>query len=569
MSQLADVRVSSASPVSTRGLPRWVCTNNPFYVISAGLFLEGLWISFGGRGAATDTWALMTGLAGYTLLLAVTAFLLVRYAKVWDDARTVLLLVALMFLATSVTFDEVFNVDPARGTVCYVASLVFAIGVSETLLRGIRLVMPLGYRIPYYLILALFFLYPIALHPLLANPYSETAAWGLFAFCPAAGLVFLTLLPAIRRGADYVRDNGSPWRWPLYPWALFTFLGLAVPARAFLLCWSLHWLGGMDQDRLLIGPYFLVPFGFAIAVLLLEIGIVSGRRGASLAALALPVGLVLLARVGHRPELVYQTFLARFADRLGGDPLFLTVLAATGFYAYAALRRVPHAADALTGALVALAYVGPEVLTTGLRNPPRSEPIFLAAALQLALGLWRENSARCLLGTLGQAAAVTLAIPDQSVFLRGTASFHLLLFAVLLVGAAYEDPFARMLRVAGAVLMLAASLATMIVPYAQLGVVPPWAVDAYPLLLAALLVAYGLMLGHRFSVATALAILICWLLETARQGYVVLREVVVGLDHLAISLTLFAVAVLISLGKAGILRRWLALWRGQAIQPTE
>ena len=121
---------------------RWICTNNPFYAISAGLFLVGLWISFPDPNQAEDTWALMSGLVGYTLLLAGTAFLLVRFAKVWDDARTVLLLVVLMFLATSVTFDQVLVLDvlratPARGIACFCIGLVFAVVVSEALLRGI------------------------------------------------------------------------------------------------------------------------------------------------------------------------------------------------------------------------------------------------------------------------------------------------------------------------------------------------------------------------------------------------------------------------------------------------
>src|SRR5205814_9342595 len=108
---------------------RWVCTNNPFYVVSAGLFLAGLWISFGDPRKLENTWALMAGLAGYTLLLAATACLLVRFMNLWDDARTVLLLVVLMFLATSVTFDEVLVVQmvdpqggvPIRGIACFVA----------------------------------------------------------------------------------------------------------------------------------------------------------------------------------------------------------------------------------------------------------------------------------------------------------------------------------------------------------------------------------------------------------------------------------------------------------------
>jgi hypothetical protein len=196
---------------------RWVCTSNPFYVLSASLFLVGLWVSFRDGAEPAETWALMGGLAGYTLLLAVTACLLVRFARVWDDVRTVLLLVALMFLAMSVAFDAVLITDPQRGRACYLFGLAFAVVVSEGVLRGIRLVLPAGFRVPYYLILALFFLYPLALSPLLAGPPSEALEWGLFGFPAAAGLAFLTLLPAVRRGPDYVRDTGSPWPWPLYP----------------------------------------------------------------------------------------------------------------------------------------------------------------------------------------------------------------------------------------------------------------------------------------------------------------------------------------------------------------
>lgn len=98
-----------------RELIRWVCCNNPFYVLSALLVFVGLWVSFGAQARAEQTWALMFGLGGYTLLLAVPACLLVRLGGVWEDVRTVLLLVVLMFLATSVTFDETLARSPAQG----------------------------------------------------------------------------------------------------------------------------------------------------------------------------------------------------------------------------------------------------------------------------------------------------------------------------------------------------------------------------------------------------------------------------------------------------------------------
>src|ERR1700682_6236071 len=141
MTQLSNVRMGGAPPLAgARGAIRWVCTNNPFYVISAGLFLAGLWVSFGNQRPEEEilpeeTWALMSWLGGYTMLLAGTGFLLVRFAKVWDDARTVLLLVVLMFLATSVTFDEVLVQTPGRGLACNLMGLGFDMAVSEWLAR--------------------------------------------------------------------------------------------------------------------------------------------------------------------------------------------------------------------------------------------------------------------------------------------------------------------------------------------------------------------------------------------------------------------------------------------------
>src|SRR5262249_49806082 len=150
-------RSPSGAPPPLAGAAHWfvlrVCTSNPFYVISAGLFLAGLYASFEARAGDVETWTLLSGLAGYTLLLAMTAFLLVRFAHAWDDLRPVLLLVVLMFLATSVTFDELLVLDPGRGVPCFLVGLAFAVLVSEGLLRGIRLRLPARFRVPYYLIL--------------------------------------------------------------------------------------------------------------------------------------------------------------------------------------------------------------------------------------------------------------------------------------------------------------------------------------------------------------------------------------------------------------------------------
>lgn len=575
MIRLDDVRSTSAPPLSgaARGMIRWVSTSNPFYVLSALLFLVGLWVSFGDPKQAEDTWAMMSGLAGYTLLLAVAALLLVRFGNVWDDVRTVLLLVVLMFLATSVTFDEVLVLHPQRGLACNLGGLLFAVALSEGLLRGIRLALPVWFRLPYYLILALFFLYPLALSPLVSldQPHNEVLMWGLFGFSPLAGVVFLTLLPAIRRGPEYVRDNGSPWGWPLFPWALFGLLACAVPARAFLLCWSMHLLKYNEQGQLIFGLYFLVPFGLAVALLLLEIGLCSRRRELFLIALAMPVGLIALARFGHSLDPVYREFLSLFADRLGGDPLYLTLLACAGFYGYAAIRRVPLALEALGMMLTALAFVGPQSLDRGFLAAPALLPLSLAALLLLVLGLYRSSSWRCLIGAAGLAVVAALSLPSETATsqLRWVYAFHLALLAVLAVGGIFADAFARLLRTAGACLVLPGCLVAMLTSAKGGPPCPPWLIEAYPLLMASILLGYYWFLDHRLSLVIAILITSGWLSAMAWHGYWFLRQAIVGLDYLVLSLTLLGLAFVISLGKSGQFSQWWLARKQQQLPSTD
>ncbi len=554
---LLEVRSESAPPafaVGSRGLIRWVCTSNPFYVLSALLVCLGLWVSFGSQVDASQTWALLSGMAGYTLLLAVTACLLVRFVGVWDDVRTVLLLVVLMFLATSVTFDEVLARSPTRGVACYLGGLLFAVAVSEGMLRAIRLDLPPLFRAPYYFILGLFFLYPVAITPLLDQPRSEILSWSLFGFSPAAGLVFLSLLPAVRRGRDYVRDNGSPWGWAWYPWTLFGVLAFGVAARSALLAWSMHHIPPGETEPYIFGPYFLVPLGLAIAVLLMEIGLVESGLGVLRTALFIPVILLLLTLVGHRADPTYQWFLERFIARLGGTPLYLTLVATAGFYAYAALRRVPLAFDALTAAMVSLAVVSPQSLDLGELVSPQALPILAASVLQTVIGLRRRDAWRCLIGAIGLSAFAMIASPHIGAGNhRGPVSFHLILAAVLVVGAAFDDRLGHVLRTAGSMLALLASLVVMTGWIDRTGASTWWAIEVYPLVMSAIVAGYGFLLGHRVSLASAGLILIFWVIAAGWRGYSSLRQVVAGIDYIAIGMVLFSLAVLTSMAKGGVL----------------
>jgi hypothetical protein len=580
-----------------RGLLRRIYTSNPFYVISADLVFMGLRMSLDTGGTTFETWALMLALAGYTLLLATTACLLIRLGSVWDDVRTLLLLVVMMFLALSVTFDETLTSKPRLGVACDLAGLLFAVVVSEAVLRGIRLALPALFRVPYYLILALFFLYPAALVPLLGDPSRPALQWGLFGFSTLAGLAFLTLVPAIRRGPGYVAKNGSPWTFPLYPWVLFGLLALAVCGRAFYLCISLHFVERtaqhfVERSHSIFGAYFLVPFLFALDVLLLELGIVARSRAALRTAIVAPLGIMALAVVGPSSDPVFDGFLQIFMGQLGGSPLFLSLLGALAFYAMATVRGVPCAREALSLSLAALAVVGPSTLDLDSLVALQSQPILALGLLQLWYA-WRRRDSRhglfgaaCLvaaltidLGRTGSAtfqgllgfhlslaaalalvAALTIDLGRTgSATFQGLLGFHLSLAAALALGAIFDDALGRLLRHAGAALLaLACLFAVTGDPRLHvLAEVSPEMLRAYPLLLVAIAAGYGLLVGSRAYLAAAALGLGGWLALAGLRGYLYARQFVAGLDRIAWGMAFFLLATLISLAKAGLLRRWL------------
>jgi hypothetical protein len=200
------------------------------------------------------------------------------------------------------------------------------------------------------------------------DPESTMLQWVLFGFSPLAGIAFLTLIPAIRRGPDYLAKNGSPWPYPLYPWTLFGLLAVAVCGRASYLCVSFHFVG---KSNTIFGPYFLVPFVLAIEVLLVEAALVSRNRVMQRVAMAVLPGVLILAMAGHRDDVVFQGFLSTFRKGLGGSPLYLSLIAVCGLYAYASCRQVPLALGGLASSLVALAFVGPGTFDLGgLVAPP-------------------------------------------------------------------------------------------------------------------------------------------------------------------------------------------------------
>src|SRR5262249_45422013 len=130
--------------------------------------------------------------------------------------------------------------------------------------------------------------------------------------------------------------------------------------------------------------------------------------------------------------------------------------------------------------------------------------------------------------------------------------------AMLVVGAMFDDDFARFIRGLAVAVALLACLAVLIVQFEHPTTLLPWPAEIYPLVMAVVFAGYGLFLSYPPALGSAALVLAGWFTALVWRGYFALRQVIVGLDYLALSLVLFAVAVVISLGKAGVWARWQA-----------
>ena len=136
-------------------LPRIFYTHNPFYLVSAALVLYGFDVAFGASDTWADSWTLLGVLSAYTGLMVLAALLIVRLGSVWEDARSVILVVVLLFGAVSVSFDEILVTNPRGGVGLLLVGLGCAIAMSEALLKGTGIRLGTLFKAPYYAIISI------------------------------------------------------------------------------------------------------------------------------------------------------------------------------------------------------------------------------------------------------------------------------------------------------------------------------------------------------------------------------------------------------------------------------
>ncbi|MCA9121223.1 MAG: hypothetical protein H6822_21755 [Planctomycetaceae bacterium] len=424
-------------------LARFLYNHNPFYLLSACLVLYGLHLAFAERADIPETaWLLATSLCGYTLLLALTAYLVVRLGRVWEDARSIALLVILMFVAISVSFDEICNTLPATASLVLTFGLIFSLLVSEGLIRSLEIKFPVSYRVPLYLTLGLFFLYPLWVSPNLSEQTDIVTAWRVFSFPSAAGVVMLTLLPAIRRGSALMRKNGTPWQWPWYPWPVFVFLAVGICFRSYVLTLSFQAAHGLETS---FSTYYLTPFLFAILVLLSEIGFVeSSRRLQRFVLASSPILLLVSVPFGHGQP--FHSFLGSVVEHVG-SPLWLALLGGAVFYAYLWARGLKEAEFACMTMLLLLVNVGPRTVDFDSVALPQGWPLVALAAIQAVQTFLLKSSLRFVITSCSLLAAMSCSM-STSWFTShtGVIPLHLAVGLSMLAGFLFTDRFAQLIR---------------------------------------------------------------------------------------------------------------------------
>jgi hypothetical protein len=287
-------------------------------------------------------------------------------------------------------------------------------------------------------------------------------SWGIYLFSPGAGLSFLTFLPAIRRGREYVRDNGTPWTWPWYPWSFLGMLGAGVCLRGFVLSLSFDPVLSLGHGAAMrletsYGAYFLVPMLLAVAVLILEIGRTESIEAIERVALGIPAVCVALSVPNSARGAPYAEFLNSFMHQ-AASPLLVSLILAAIFYVYAYVRRVRFAEAAFVATLLAMSLVRPSTVSFETTAAPQPVVLLLLGVCQLWRGLMRPDSLRVLVGVCSGFAAVRLAVGGVASFASEFLWLTSCLMAVLLIGVLFDDQLARWIRNFGGSLLCAASL---------------------------------------------------------------------------------------------------------------
>ena len=234
-------------------------------------------------------------------------------------------------------------------------------------------------------------------------------------------------------------------------------------------------------------------------------------------------------------------------------------MAVTALYAVALVRRVPHALHWLTMATATARAGRPEhgqfpgkMFAAGVAAGAAGRDA-VVAAIRYRSGLHGLLAAVCAI------AAVCIFWP-QAIGTRwfGAIPVHLMLFAMLLIGAVLHDRVARFLQRIAVLGMPLACLFIWSGEAERWSTARPVVFMLYPGVMLAVATVYAYWIRNPWYRVIPLLILAGWMVDLGGRGYGSLRKSVAGLDELAWGMACLLVGLLVSLWKLGLPQAWLA-----------
>lgn len=543
-------------------LVKFAYTQNPFYLVGTFLVLFGLQQCLGDEPNLAASGLLVSLLVLYTALLAGMAVVIIRYGHVWEDARTILLVIVLLFFMLSASLDIHLLYMPLVGTCLLAGGLLFAIGLSEALLRTLRVGLAAQYRWPYYGMLALLFLHPAVTAWVSYYALYSARTWAIYGFPTLAAVALLTLLPAARTRAEDEPATGTPWRWPLYPWSLFVFLTLGFVIRSWWVTISFEAVLGTEPC---FRPFFLLPIVLAWSALLLEMGKARNNVLTQSFGLALPLLGLILGFPGEGSTTLEASLYSGLAGSVGSPPQ-LAVWSLLTFYAWAWLRKTAAAEVFVIGLALLASVTGRQTFDWQTLAPPQPLALAFVAGSVLALAISRKSTWRAVLCIMMAVAAARFSgaqIGSGLWFWQ----WHAPLLAFLALAAVFSDDFAHFLRqFAWRIVPALAVVAALVYPWVMPGLTES-ALASYLALLLLVSIALWQREKEVAPLGASFVTLAANLLAHLRHLYLLLGQTVLadGLPWLAAGIALVTLAFLISLLKMGLwpwTLRWLTKVNG-------
>ena len=424
-----------------RCLGRFLYTQNPFYLVSCGLILYGLQIAIVDGDLQTRSTMLALCMMGYTLLMSLTVVAVVRGCKVWQDARSIFLVVMISQLASSVSFDLLCLASWQTGARLLAGGYVFAILSAEFVIRCTGIRFPAWYRASYYALLLVFYAFPVAGGYSVASNELGFARWSAPLFSVLISAALLLLVPAIRRGAEGLTPNGTPWQWPLYPLSAFVVVIVGAGIRAHAV-----WMAfGSFRGSVVFEPFLLLPIAFAGLVLTVEFGRRTGRR--SLVTNTMLIAPLLLF-LGSSQQGITHLAIEPELRHVFGSAFTLACLAIVAFYGYAMMLGIRHARHAVGLSLLAFSLIGdpPGILVGSGLQPWMLMLPAVCWYLVACLFDYRSETTWLTLTSIATATVLRAGIASEEPIIASLMALTTMLAGLLLIGALFESPLAYLGR---------------------------------------------------------------------------------------------------------------------------